>query len=322
MLRSAGASTTTPTLHGLGSAGVPTTTQVTGSSPAANTSGSGSTDGAGSSSSLGQVYTVNEGHDIAYRAASGLQVFDSFVPSGVSSPTPAVIFVHGGSWDGGSKSDLDPLAQAIAQVGWAGFSIDYRLDGFPNEVEDVLAAIVDITKNAAAFNVDPNRIAVLGTSAGANLASLAVTDARGLDGISSGVRAVVSWSGPMDLSTLVQEEPSNIDAMVARYLGCTYSACPSEYADGSPQTFASPGSPPFFLVNSASEVIPVSQPDSMSNALQSAGVTAPVDILAGSLHATQYAQTAFAPSMNWLETYLGPYRGTLPSISPLTGENP
>lgn len=201
-------------------------------------------------------------------------------------------------------------------MGWAGFSINYRLGGFPVEVGDVLSAVDWLRAHSAKYHVDPNNLALLGTSSGGNLVALAASDAAAFGGSSAGIRAVVTWSGPMDLATLVTgNEPPQIVDLVAHYLGCGETECPARYAQASPITSAGARSPPMLLVNSTDEVIPLSQAYSMAAKLHSAGVSAPVDAIPGRLHAAAYAHVAFPASVNYLSGYLGPISGTLPPVT-------
>jgi acetyl esterase/lipase len=248
--------------------------------------------------------------------SSPLQVLDAFVPTSGSGPRPAVIFVHGGSWVVGDKSNTDEYAKAVAEVGWTGFSISYRFVGFPGEVSDVLSAVDWVRAHAAQYGVDPSNLALLGTSAGGNLVAEAATDAPAFGGSPAGIRAVVTWSGPMDLTSLVTGDvPPAAVVGVARYLGCEESACPARYAQASPITSAGAGSPPMLLCNSTNEIIPLSQATSMADKLQAAGVAAQVDAIPGNLHAAAYAPEAFPASINYLSKYLGPISGSVPPVN-------
>ena len=113
--------------------------------------------------------------------------FDLIEPTeGPATNRPAVLMIHGGSFDGGAKEDEDlvTLAGALAEEGYVCFLIDYRLQDdappapSPFDTTELLRAIhaayVDaktamrhIRANAATYGIDPNRIAVFGESAGA-----------------------------------------------------------------------------------------------------------------------------------------------------------
>ena len=97
-------------------------------------------------------------------------LLDACHPDG-DGPFPAVIIVHGGGWIGGHREhSVQPLFEPLAKAGFAWFSISYRLATnlmqFGVAVQDVQTAINHVRANARAYNIDPDRIAVLGESAG------------------------------------------------------------------------------------------------------------------------------------------------------------
>ncbi len=95
---------------------------------------------------------------------------------------PALIYYHGGGWVIGSLDSVDRSCRALANAsGCVLISVDYRLapeHKFPAAVEDADAAVRYVAEHAAEFDIDPNRIAVGGDSAGANLATVACLIAR------------------------------------------------------------------------------------------------------------------------------------------------
>lgn len=111
------------------------------------------------------------------------ETMDAYLPSdSFARPLPAVIFIHGGGWAGGSKSVgvATGICRTLAENGYAAFSIDYRLntatkteDGktritkiaWPENFHDCKTAVRYVRQNAKDFGVDPDRIAVMGASA-------------------------------------------------------------------------------------------------------------------------------------------------------------
>lgn len=244
----------------------------------------------------------------SYGPESG-QTLDSFQPNGVSQPIPGVIFVHGGAWTQGDKISIDDEAAAVANIGWAGISINYRLNGFPTEPQDVQTAIQWVKANALRYGVDPNRIAVVGASAGGNLAAYAAT----VMGKSSGLAALVTWSGIMDFRQAAQLNPDDAK-IVENYIGCMPANCPQTYGQASPITHVAAGTPPTLVVNSTNEVVPLSQAQAMVSALQAIGTNVSLYALPGELHAMAYAPTAFPVTVNYLAQYLSPYIGAIPAV--------
>ena len=133
-------------------------------------------------------------------------------PSG--QPRPAVVAIHGGSWSGGSMTSFRHDAQnavvRLAQRGLMVFAIDYRLarpgsPGWPGAIEDIREAVRWVRRHCREFDVETERIAVMGQSSGGHLASLLATlpEELGADGVSSKVQAVVNFYGPSDLVELI-----------------------------------------------------------------------------------------------------------------------
>jgi acetyl esterase/lipase len=246
------------------------------------------------------------------------QYMDVFLPSKITRPPPIVMFVHGGSFVRGGTQSLYPEASAVARAGWVGVSVNYRLDGYPNESDDVLAAAAWMHAHGAKYHVNPKKIALFGTSAGGNLVALAATLAH-KQHRNVGIVAVVSWSGPMDLVSFAHKIAGNssysgVIAAGNSYLGCSLASCPSVWAAASPINHVSPGDPPMYLANSADELIPYDQATSMMRKLRSLGDRVQLFKIAGSKHALQYASQAFQPSITWLVHYLSPLRGALPTV--------
>jgi acetyl esterase/lipase len=104
-----------------------------------------------------------------------------YIPS-AAKDLPVVIFYHGGGWVQGSLESHDTLCRYLAQVSHAAVvSVDYRLapeNPFPAGLEDAYAALVWVAKTAASFGGDPDKIAVMGDSAGGNLSAAVALMAR------------------------------------------------------------------------------------------------------------------------------------------------
>lgn len=104
-----------------------------------------------------------------------------YTPSG-RGPFPALVWLHGGGWTGGSVESVDSQSRHLCVgAGCVVVSVEYRLapqHKFPAAAEDSYAAVKWIARNAAAHNVDAGRIAVGGTSAGGNLAAVVALMAR------------------------------------------------------------------------------------------------------------------------------------------------
>ena len=102
---------------------------------------------------------------------------DVHTPAGPG-PFPAVVIVHGGGWvTGDRRNNVAPLFKPLEDAEFAWFSISYRLAGnmflFGDAVADVIEAVKHVRSHAAEYRIDPERVALVGESAGAQLASMA-----------------------------------------------------------------------------------------------------------------------------------------------------
>ena len=187
---------------------------------------------------------------------------DLYRPPPGAGPAPAVVVIHGGGWTGGDKGELSQWSVWLAQQGFAVFDVEYRLAPPPTwraAPGDVKCAIGWVKRHATDYDVDPDRVALLGRSAGAHLALLAAytpgQDALppSCDAGDTTVRAVVELYGPTDLAW-GYDHPSNPrvydgPAAVRALLGDDPQTVPDRYAVASPTAHVGPGTPPTLLVH-------------------------------------------------------------------------
>lgn len=193
-------------------------------------------------------------------------------------PFPAVLLVHGGSWQRGSRQRMASIAERLAQRGYVGVSIDYRFapeHRFPAQLHDCQAALRFMRSDAERLRIDPQRIAGFGYSAGGHLVGLLATtgdvddlaEIPALSGPTPRLRAAVLGGAPIALDRL----PANF--AVERLLGACASERPDLYARASPLSFVSPDDPPVFLYHGAGDwIVDPSQPQLLHEALARAGV--------------------------------------------------
>ena len=172
----------------------------------------------------------------------------------------AIVVVHGGSWNAGERSDYPLWNEWLAREGYAVFDVDYRLAPQPNwqtATGDVKCAVGWVRANAARFTVDPERIALLGRSAGGHLALLAAYSsheaalAPSCAAPDATVRAVVSLYAPTDLKWGF-EHPANplvLDgqAKIRNFTGGTPADAPDTIRLASATTHVNASSPPTLL---------------------------------------------------------------------------
>ncbi len=109
-----------------------------------------------------------------------------------------IVVVHGGSWSGGVRNDFPQWNQWFADNGLTVFDIDYSLTqpNYSSAIGDVKSAVVEIKKRSAEFNISPDKITLLGRSAGGHLALITAYSAANSD---ESVAAVISFYAPTDL---------------------------------------------------------------------------------------------------------------------------
>ncbi len=136
---------------------------------------------------------------------------DVYKPKKAAAKSPVLVFFYGGSWQKGStylKADYRFIAEALVARGYVVVIPDYRLYPdvkFPGFVEDCARAVVWAHANAAAYGGDPDRLAVMGHSAGAyNAAMLALEPdfLRQAGGDRAWIRAMIGLAGPYDFLPL------------------------------------------------------------------------------------------------------------------------
>src|SRR5262245_6137695 len=116
--------------------------------------------------------------DVTYCTVDGVELkMDIYFPKNSTGATPLVIFIHGGGWSKGDKARGHGLTEfpPLLAAGFTVASLNYRLAPeyqFPAMLEDVKCAVRSFRAHASEYNIDPNRIGVWGTSAGAHLASM------------------------------------------------------------------------------------------------------------------------------------------------------
>lgn len=232
--------------------------------------------------------------NIPYCTQNAMQKMDVYYPSS-GGPWPVFVYVHGGSW-----RELDKAEG----VGWrylndSGIlvvSLNYRLAAFdikfPAMIEDVKCAVRHLRANAAYYNLDPERIAALGASAGGHLVALLGTadESAGWEvgeylDQSSRVQAVIDISGPTDLTL---EMPDGI-AMAVYY---AFTELPGtdapELVAASPVTYVTSDDPPFLILQGDKDpYVPVNQADALHTALTQAGVPSTLVVVENGDHGLQ-----------------------------------
>jgi acetyl esterase/lipase len=210
---------------------------------------------------------------------------------------PAILLLHGGYWLEGDKSSWRSFARRLADRGYAVFSADYRLSEaapWPAQRIDAAAAVDFVKRSADFFKVDPDRIVVMGTSAGGQLAAMLGTYGDG----ARRVRGVVALS-PVNSPYLGYIDGGLVDAngaerklrkSVLQLIGCPPEAldalCWERMDDVAPATYASADDAPTLVLHSAGEFVPAAHSTELVSALKSFGVAATLTEVPGVAHGT------------------------------------
>lgn len=112
--------------------------------------------------------------DIAYADNGSDATLDVWYPQDTSGPLPTVVWVHGGGWVSGDKSQIANYLKIIAARGYTVVGVNYSLapgTKYPTPVRQVNNALAFIRSDAARFNVDADKIVLAGDSAGAQIAA-------------------------------------------------------------------------------------------------------------------------------------------------------
>jgi len=164
--------------------------------------------------------------NLVYCTVDGDQLkLNAFLPVSAPAPVPAIVEIHGGWWFGGEAARTPEGVggwQIFMHRGLAIFSIQYRLGragGFPENLRDCRNAIRFLRKNAGRFNIDPNRIAVTGGSAGGHLSLMVAMvpedfpdggPTPGLEGTSARVSGSFSYIPPTDFVRFWNQGPDDV----------------------------------------------------------------------------------------------------------------
>ena len=229
---------------------------------------------------------------------------------------PAIVLIHGGGWSGGRRDAEREIniGSTLARNGYVAMSIDYLLSDkkqavWPTNLWDCKTAVRWLRKNAGRLDIDPDRIGVLGGSAGGHLADMVAltTPADGLDPaqpdgeFSCAVKCCVDMYGITDIGTYHN----------ATMLGKTFSEAPEIYRLASPVTYVRSNSPPILILHgTADTTVDVKQSENFAGVLKHAGAEHELIIIPEAVHSfdLQPPQRDLRPIvLKFLDKYLKPH---------------
>ena len=243
--------------------------------------------------------------DVKYAGTDNArQTLDLLLPKSRAAeqpPLPVIVFIHGGGWRGGHKNTgLHRVLPFVSTGDYAGVSVGYRLTNeaqWPEQIYDCKAAIRWVRANAKQYNLDPERIAVWGSSAGGHLVAMLGTsgDVEHLEGklgphagVSSRVACVVDWFGPADFTKMGKSKAIDHNAPnapEALLLGGPIPQQLDKAKDASPQTYVSKDDPPFLIMHGDKDpIVPYQQSVGLDQALDAVGVDSALVTVKGAGH--------------------------------------
>jgi len=239
--------------------------------------------------------------DVTYCTMDNIPLkMDLYFPDS-GGPWPTVVYVHGGSWIRGDKAEAVGFARGMTSQDYVVASINYRLypvARYPAMIHDVKCAIRSLRANASQYNLDMNRIAAVGASAGGHLVALLGTSdqSAGLDvgeylDQSSRVQAVVAMAPATDLTRSFP----NADIELMRQVGFGE----NNVVEASPITHVTEDDPPFLLIHGdQDEVVPVEQSQLMYDRLVQANVPAQLVIVKNARHSMTAPDGSATPTLS------------------------
>ena len=261
----------------------------------------------------GPAITVER--DLVYGKGGATELkLDLAMPEAGNGPFPTVVFLHGEGWRAGNRQQMSHFIEGMARLGYVGVTVGYRLvpsARFPAQLEDCKAAVRWLRANAKAYRIDPERIAAVGFSAGAYLASMLGVTGKddGFEGLggnpgqSSRVQAVVGFFGPADFSA--RDWPADLEKeVIIPFLGGAFAENPEAYKRASPINYVKRDAPPFlFFHGTKDKLVPVDQSIRLAEKLKALGVPAQMVALEGEGHGFSDANNQ--KSMQQMLDFLG-----------------
>ncbi len=248
--------------------------------------------------------------DLAYADISPAQRLDIYLPNTGEGPFPVFVYVHGGAFAIGNKGDdqTGPYFLGL-DYGYAVVAMNYRLSGealFPAAVQDVKAAVRWLRAHGDEYDLDVERLALGGQSAGGNLSAVAALSvgafedpALGNVGRSSKVQAVIDQFGPTDFLKMDEQltasglglaNHAEAESPESRYLGGIVTDIPDRVRLADPMTYVHKGMPPILIQHgTADDQVPVQQSQEFARAIdeQVGGDRYELQLLEGEGHSTQ-----------------------------------
>lgn len=250
--------------------------------------------------------TVN---NIPYReTAQQTLLADVFIPNSGKTEYGAVLLIHGGGWISGSKENLKPLAQRLSENGYVAVSVNYSLSTqaeFPAAVIDLKEAVKWMRAHSKEFKIDPDRIAILGASAGAQLATLvgmSSSDPLFFDGnkkFSDKVQGIINIDG---ITSFIHPEAQESE-IAGKWLGGLKDENYKNWKLASALEYVDKNSPPIVFINSSQDRFHAGR-DDMIQQMEAYQIYTEVHTLKQSPHSFWLMHPWFEPTLEYCLRFL------------------
>ena len=262
--------------------------------------------------------------DISFLTSARTEKLDLYLPKhrNAREKSPAVLLIHGGGWKEGDKRQAREIefGMTLAKNGFVAASINYALrsDGkFPLNLQDCKNGVRYLRAHADELGIDPNRISVMGGSAGGHLALLVAYTAdqsnlapsQPYPGVSDKVSSVVDFYGVSNLATRKETDPNGkplkiepLDSTTKSIFGST----PQDWKKASPITYVKRDVPPTLILHGKKDTtVDSDQSQELADALKKVGATYEIIWLPNAPHSFSF-QYAVPKSKKPLEKDVGP----------------
>ena len=242
---------------------------------------------------------------------------DAFYPKKkLKKMRPAILIIHGGGWRTGNRTQHIPLAQRLAALGYACFTVEYRLSTealYPAAVHDLKAAIRWMRANAKTYNIDTNRLATLGFSAGGQLSALLGTTGDnpilegtvGTLGHSTKVNAVIDIDGILAFihPESGEGDDSRSTSAATNWFGYSKTENPDIWNQASALTYVSALTPPTLFLNSGVDRMHAGREDYIKK-LNSYKIYSEVHTFTDAPHSFCLFNPWFEPTVKYIADFL------------------
>jgi acetyl esterase/lipase len=233
-------------------------------------------------------------HTYAYGTGTS-QTLDAYWATPRSGRQPGVLLLHGGYWLSGDKGSWKTFAKKLSAKGYAVFAANYRLSQqkhWPAQRSDSSAALAYVKRHASRYHLDPNRIVVIGASAGGQLATMLGTYGAGRKSV-RGVVALSPVNSPY-LAYLDGGKPGarasqrKLRSAVTQLIGCTprpqSAACWDRVQDVTPVNHVDKNDAPMLMMHSVGDFVPYEESTALRDALVGVGIRVTLTKVKGSAH--------------------------------------